>query len=176
VNDALRAFLDGDVTAWAGLDAITIAEFGALLEVDLTARRRNRDDRGDPPVIGEWVAAPTKRFAGGLRIWLEDGDRTADRRVVLIEGIAPRDDAGQSFTAPDLGPADLLLDAQLGPLLLDGGERVYSDRGLAIRVNPENGVLLGLLGFGPMPADDYRTRLRPAPIELRPLPEWEDAT
>ena len=66
---------------------------------------------------------------------------------------------------------EALLPAVLGPLVLDDGERVYPERGLAVRANPANGVLLELIGFAPTTAEDYRTRLRPAlPVET-PLPE-----
>jgi hypothetical protein len=168
MNRALSAFLaDADVSTWAGLPALGAAEVADALRVDLGTVRVRHDDRGDPPSSGAWVAAPTRRFAGGLRLWLDD-DREAPR-VVLIEGVAPRGDDGGALTAPDLGPADELLEAALGPLLLEGGERVYAGRGLAVRLNPENGVLLGLLGFAPTTADAYRTRLRPTPLGERPL-------
>lgn len=169
MNHALSAFLtDADVSTWTGLPALGAAELASLFGVDLGSVRIAHDDRGEPPARGVWVAAPTRRFVGGLRLWLDDDDRER-ARVVLIEGIAPRDGDGAALSAPDLGPAEELLDASLGPLSLEGGERVYARRGLAVRLNPENGVLLGLLGFAPTTADDYRTRLRPTPLGDRPL-------
>ena len=81
--------------------------------------------------------------------------------MLLLEGRDPFDDAGEPLAAPDAGEPEAVLDTVLGRLRLPAGELVYASRGLALRVNPANGVLLGVLGFVPTTADAYRERLRP---------------
>jgi hypothetical protein len=160
VTDALRAFLDADVSGFPGLPALRAADLG----IDLTHEHVNSDPLGDPAEPGTWVALPSHRFTDGLRCWLE-GDR-----VVLLEGMSPSDDDGQPATAPDLGVPDETFDTNLGAVTIEGGERVFADRGLAIRLNPANGILLGLAAFAPTTVDDYRRRLRPAPAVVRVHP------
>jgi len=170
MSDSLRALLaDADVSGWTGLPDLSAAATAEAFRVDLGGARLRRGELGDPPRHGRWIAAPTRRFAGGLRLWL-DPDNLDARRVVLVQALAPQGDDGW-LPGPDLGEPDLLLPAALGALVLDEGERVYSARGLATRVNPANGILLELIGFAPTSAEDYRTRLRPAlPVET-PLTE-----
>jgi hypothetical protein len=170
MNDALRALVaDADVSGWTGLPELSTEATAAAFRVDLLGARLRTGELGDPPRHGRWIAAPTRRFAGGLRLWLDPDDLEA-RRVVLVQALAPQGDDGW-LAAPDLGEPGLLLPAVLGPLVLDDGERVYPERGLAVRANPANGVLLELIVFAPTTAEDYRTRLRPAlPVET-PLPE-----
>ena len=183
MNAALRALLsDADVSGWTGLPELSAPATAEAFGVDLPGAHLRRGEFGDPPRHGRWIAAPTRLFAGGLRLWLDRDAldaRTPDpadaRRVVLVQALAPqRDD--DWITAPDLGRPELLLPAALGPLVFDDGERVYAERGLALRVNPANDLLLEILGFGPTSAEDYRTRLRPAlPVET-PLPELHGGT
>lgn len=181
MNAALRALLtDADVSRWTGLPELSAEAAAEVFGVDLPGAHLRRGEFGDPPRHGRWVAAPTRLFAGGLRLWLDRDALEADRapgarRVVLLQAIAPQHD-GDWLTAPDLGRPELLLPAVLGPLVFDDGERVYAERGLALRVNPANDVLLEVLGFGPTSAEDYRTGLRPAPPVETPLPERQGGT
>ena len=148
----LEGFRAGDLTGWRGLPAdLTLTEVLAGADDD----SRGHGLAGEPPVARTWHALPSARYEGGLLAWT-DGDR-----VVLLEGEAPVDDAGEPVPAPDLGPPDDLLDTPLGRLWLEGGEQVHAARGLALRVNPANGLLLGVLGFAPTTPADYRERLRP---------------
>ena len=41
---------------------------------------------------------------------------------------------------------------------IDGGELVFADRGLAIGVLPETGVIVRVAGFAPCPLETYRDR------------------
>jgi hypothetical protein len=68
------------------------------------------------------------------------------------------------------GGVGFLGETFLGRLRLEGGKRVYASRGLALRVNPENGVLLGAVGFAPTDTAEYRARLRPEVGRQRLLP------
>ena len=65
------------------------------------------------------------------------------------------------LSAPELGEPEAVLDSVLARVRLPGGERVYAQRGLALRVNPENRLLLAMLGFAPTDAADYAARIRP---------------
>jgi hypothetical protein len=161
---AVEAFVAADPEAWSGLPPhVTLAELAELVPFDGTDRRRG--DAGDPAARREWVAAETHVYSGGLRLWL-DADT---REVVALEGIHPLDSVGEFRAAPDLGIPDATFAAVLGSLWLPDAELVYAARGLAMRRNPANGLLLGLVGFAPTDVQDYRTRLRPVPEPTRPL-------
>ncbi len=160
---ALAAFAAAEVEAWPGLpEHVRLAELTPLAACD--PAERFTGNLGDPPRAAAWVAADTDRYAGGLRLWL------AQDEVVALEGIHPLDSDGQFRPAPDLGTPDAAFDTLLGSLHLPGGERVYAARGLAVRVNPDNGLLLGLVGFAPTSVEDYRTRLRPVQEAAHPTP------
>lgn len=185
LQQALAAFADADTAAWPGLPAGTVladlqgmpadtddgdtdgdadaggalAAFAAALEDD----DRRPGEAGDPPQLVQWLPVEAPRYAGGLRLWIDGAD------VLAVEGVHPLDAAGAFLPAPDLGTPEETCDAQLGPLLLAGGERVYAARGLAVRLNPENGLLLSLVGFAPTTAQYYLARLRPLPEPFRPL-------
>jgi hypothetical protein len=167
----LRAFAAADVAGWQGLpDAIVLADVGGVLPLEggatgtgfLGAERRSAG----------WIGAESETYEGGLLIWHDEG------RVLLLEGRDPVGVDGAPLAAPDLGEPEAALDTVLGRLRLDGGELVYAARGLALRVNPENGLLLGVLGFVPASAEEYRTRLRPElpPRQLLPDPASHGST
>jgi hypothetical protein len=162
VTESLRAFAAADVAAWRGLPAgLAPADVGGALELSSVT---GRDLLGEERRQVAWVAASSALYRGGLRVWHEAGV------VVLLEGRDPFA-AGQPVAAPDLGEPEAVLDTVLGRLRLPGGELVYASRGLALRVNPENGVLLGVLGFAPTSSDEYRKRLRPDLPPRRLLPD-----
>ena len=155
----LRCFAAADAACWPGLPAgLALEDVAAVLPLA-------EDVRGEG-VLGQerrpaaWVGAESSTYEGGVRVWHEGG------RVLVLEGRDPVDEDGAPLAAPDLGRPEARLDTVLGPLVLPGGERVYAARGLALRVNPENGLLLGVLAFAPTTAQDYRARLRP---ELQPM-------
>ncbi|HET8927445.1 MAG TPA: hypothetical protein VFN24_06395 [Microbacterium sp.] len=154
--DAVHRLLHADLAGWAGLPALSPDESIAAFGVDPRRAPVNRDARGDPPAPGGWIAIAASGYARGVRLWLDD-----DRRIVLVHGVWPRRGA-EPIPAPDLGPADELLDAELGGLVQRHGERVHATRGLALRVAPATGELLEVLAFAPTSPEDYRARLRPA--------------
>jgi hypothetical protein len=157
VNVAVGAFVErADVTGWWGLPAMPPAALGAT-EPWITEWR----DVGDPPRAALSIALPPGCFEGGLRCWM-DGDA-----VRVLEGLRPRPD-GEQAVAPDLGAPAARLPIALGLHIVDDGELVYPERGLAVRVNPPNGILLGLVGFAPTTLSDYVARLRPASLPARP--------
>ena len=164
LTTAVAAFTSVDVGSWAGLPAgVRLSDLEGLLAFDREDRRRGV--AGEPLQDGLWVPAESSTYAGGLRVWLDE-----DEIVVLLEGIGPVDGSGDPLLAPDLGAPETRLDAVLGPFHVADAERVYAGRGLALQVNPDNDVLVCLLGFTPTDPDDYRRRLHPHREPIRPLP------
>jgi len=154
VRDALRAFAAADARAWPGMPAgLALGDVAAVLPL--------AEDVWGEGVLGEerrraaWVGAESSVYEGGVRVWHES------ELVLVLEGRDPVDADGEPLVAPDVGRPDALLDTVLGRLVLPGGERVYAARGLALRVNPENCLLLGVLAFAPTTPEDYSARLRP---------------
>jgi hypothetical protein len=167
LQHAFAAFEAADAVAWPGLPAdVRIEDLRAVAACDPDDLRPG--EAGDPPAPRRWIPLDSGSYAGGLRAWV------AGDRVLALEGIHPLDGAGEFRAAVDLGPPEARLESLLGPLHLAGGELVYARRGLAVRVNPENGLLLGLVGFVPTTVADYCARIRPVqeePQPLRPLRE-----
>jgi len=165
LRDAVTAFDSADVESFAGLPAeVRLVDLQEILAFDPEDVRRG--DAGDPSRTRAWVPAESTTYRGGLRLWLDDDGE----RVVLLEGIHPVDAGGEPLRAPDLGAPDAVFDAVLGPLHVPDAERVYADRGLAVQVYDETGVLVGVLGFAPTEVEDYRRRLQPHREPTRPLP------
>jgi len=161
LRSAVEAFESVDLAAWPGLPELAyLADVQGVLPVDeevfgvgLLGSEERREI---------WFAVESSVYEGGLRIWVHDD------HVLVIEGRHPVDATGEPLPAPDLGPPDIALETVLGPLVLERGELVYGTRGLALRVNPENDLLLGAVGFAPTTAQDYVERLRPR-LESRRL-------
>ncbi len=170
LQDAVRAFVAADLGAWTGLPGgVRLTDLRGLIDLDEGDVRPGElgepgeNGIGEPGAGRGYVAAATDVYAGGLRVWVDDGD------VVALEGIDPRDAAGEPVPAPPLGRPDLSLDTHVGPVRIPGGEQVHAAAGLAVRLNPETGLLLGLVGFTPTDAENYRTRVRPRPQPTRTL-------
>ena len=164
VRDTLLMLAAAELAEWRGLAArVPLVDVAAVLPVE--------DGPTGTDLLGEdrrpvaWSSVESEVYEGGLRVWHEDG------LALLLEGRDPVDSTGEPMQAPDLGEAEALLDSVLGRVFLPGGERVFAARGLALRVNPENGLLLGVLGFAPTTVEDYRVRLRPELPPQRLLPD-----
>lgn len=154
----LETFLSGlpDPDAWEPLPPeLGLRDLEQLL--DLTPDVRGRDVLGSDRREAAWLAAGSLAYEGGLFVWL-DGDA-----VVALEGRDPIADNGDAPLAPDFGTPEATLEAVLGDVILRGGERVFASRGVALRVNPGNGVLLGVVAFAPTTADEYVRRIRLIP-------------
>lgn len=162
-RDTLRLLMAADLADWRGLPAgLPLAEVGAILPVE--EGPIGTDVLGEDKRPVAWSAVESDVYEGGLRLWHEHG------LALLLEGRDPVDPTGKPLRAPELGEPELALDTVLGRLHLPGGERVFAARGLALRVNPENGLLLGVLAFAPTTVEDYRARLRPDLPAQRLLP------
>jgi hypothetical protein len=159
VADLVR-FAAADVSAWSGLPTdLTLEELDGVFDLDPTFRISG--ELGSPPVAESWVSVYSEVFDRGLRLWCRDDVLT------VVEGVLPKAADGTFLAAPDLGEPAAVLDTFWGPLALPDGERVYAARGLALRVNPENGLLLEVIGFESTTVEDYLARLRPV---LNPTP------
>jgi hypothetical protein len=156
---ACEAFDRAEFTAFEGLtDGLTLDELAALLHVDRDVA--GRGFLGSSRRYASWSGVASRAFSGGIRAWHEG------ERVLVLEGGTPVD-----ATVPDLGEPDKVLDWILGHLPLPGGELVYAGRGLALRINPETGVVLAALAFAPTTSDEYEERLRPDVPRQHALPE-----
>jgi hypothetical protein len=174
VSDAVSSFAAAHLKTWRGLPAeVRLADLAPLLGFDPEDLRRG--DAGHPNRTRRWVpaepaeaagAAGSTTYHGGLRLWLDD----ETDHVVLVEGLNPVDPDGKPAAAPDLGDPEAIFDAVLGPFHVRDAERVYAARGLALQVNPDNGVLVAVLGFTPTGVDDYRRRLQPHRQPTEPFP------
>ena len=163
---AISAFVSADVEAFTGLPAgLRLADLTGVLAFDPDDRRHG--DAGDPSRTRLWVPAETAVYHSGLRLWLDDDGE----HVVLLEGVHPMDAAGEPLQAPELGPPEGVFDAVLGPFHVTDAERVYADRGLAVQVYAETGVLVGVLGFTPTTVDDFQRRLQPHREPIQPFPQ-----
>lgn len=152
---AVEAFAAADLLALAALGGLPAAVAPADLPFAVDPGATGRGVLG-AGTRHAWVAAESGVYEGGARAWLDD-----DGAVVLLEGEDPVDGAGEPLLLPDLGEPEVLLEAVLDRLVLDGGERAYPSRGLVVRVNPANAVVLGVLVFAPTTPEDYLARLRP---------------
>jgi len=163
VSDALRMLAAADLARWDGLPAaLTLDEAASVLALGDGAR--GEGTLGEERRPARWTIAESATFEGGLYVWHADGE------VLVVEGRDPVDAAGEPLAAPDLGEPETRLDTVLDRLHLPGGERVFASRGLALRVNPENDLLLGVVGFAPASVEDYTARLRPELPPRRLLP------
>jgi hypothetical protein len=158
----LRAFTRADLDGWLGLpELLDLTELTGLLDFDPDQLRLGAT--GEPSRERTWVAAASQTYAGGLKVWLEGGE------VIALEGVDPVDAAGDPLRAPALGAPDTELITALGPIGLFGTEAVHAGRGLAVRVYPATGVLVGVIGFVPTTVDDYCARIRPRHVSDRPM-------
>jgi hypothetical protein len=163
-TSALRALASVDLEGWAGLPPeLTLDDAAAELAIvaDVTGLAR----LGAEGIEVEWVAAESNVFAGGLRLYV------AKRSVLLVEGADPVTSTGDAVPAPELGEPEIVLDALVGALGLEGVEHVHAERGLAVRVGPNGDGLRAVLGFAPTTADDYVERIRPRQVPRRPFPQ-----
>jgi hypothetical protein len=164
---ALQRLAGGELDGWTGLPGgLVLADVGAVMPLGHGAS--GNGVLGDEHRDAQWVAAASERYQGGVRVWHDGG------AVLVIEARDPTE-AGRLPTAPDLGEPEATLDTTLGMLVLEGGELVYASRGLSLRVNPANRILLGVLAFAPTSAADYGARLRPDLPPPTPLPDWSAA-
>jgi hypothetical protein len=147
-------FAAADIADWRGVRAGATVDDFAELAPDIA--RPVAGWIGDPPRRAGWLSCYSTSYSGGLRLWVDDSS------PLLLEGTLPIAPDGTPLRLPDdLGEADAVLDTVLDVAPIPAGELVFADRGLAVRYNPANRLLLGLRGFAPTSITDYIQRLRP---------------
>lgn len=157
----LRAFAAGRIDEWHGLEAGDDLERLGAAGFAVDGSTTGRSTLGEEHHSRPWVAIESDTYEGGLRAWTGDGGG-----IVVMEGRHPIDGAGEPLAAPQMGEPAVTLDGYLGRVLIEGAEHVYPERGLAIEVNPDNGLLLAVTVFHPTSAAEYVAALRPP--RLRP--------
>lgn len=171
MNNDLMDFLAARVVSWTGLTAAHAEELRTMAGANSVVLP---GQLGEPPVHRKRLSLPTATFSGGLFAWL------IDEVIVTLEGCLPSAPEGAMMVTPALGDPDLMLPFPLGSVLMPEAEWVFASRGLAVRLNLENGVLLGLVGFEPTTPDNYVRRLRPLHRSARFLrdasPELRDVS
>lgn len=141
-------FLRRDLGRWAGLDAACTAADVAQLrfEEGQAIARLGRSNV-------EYVFRVLRHagFDEGVTFYF-DGDAL---RVIETEYWSL--DPGRCGTLlEELGEPAQRVDLQWRDRRVDGGELVFADRGLAIGVLPETGVIVRVAGFAPCPLETYR--------------------
>lgn len=153
--DAVRAFVARDLAALAahrGLAGGTVLSAVAE-ELGADPARCGRHFLGRPPRETFWCPATVAGFDGPVKIWFRDD------RVVKIEGEWPD-------LAPDaaatLGPPDAELDYRRDVATVTGGEKVWADKGVAIKMNQSGRQVIALAVFAPTTLDGFDEDVRGA--------------
>jgi hypothetical protein len=168
LTDCRTSFETLELASWPGLPA-RLAEAEVIDALQIERAHHTFGPIGEPMQWLSWLAAPTRRYADGWRVWVDNHE------VVCWEGINPTSDTGYPIAdLNSLPPPDLTLPARLGPVVLPEGELVYAERGLAIRINPADQQLLGVIGFAPTSVTNYRSMIRPVQRAPRLLPRGSD--
>jgi hypothetical protein len=153
--DAVRALLAGRWEDWSGLEAdwtLSALErsFGGSSELDHRA------------VLGTGTSCVRSTLENApVIVWHVDG------RPLLVEC----DFADRPHPAPQAGDdGRFRVDVVWGASVLEGGEIVMPDRGLAVIAVPD-GLAVACRGFEPMPVEQYLATRRPRMKLPRPQPE-----
>jgi hypothetical protein len=151
---ALRAFLARDLAGLAAVgglpSGLALNDVAAELGADPSAF--GRFFLGDPAQETFWCpVVGVEGFDNTIKIWFRDGI------VVKLEGEWPE-------IAPDaittLGAPELELDHRMDVTLVQGGERVWPSKGIALKVNRAGSMAVALATFPPITADGYRASLK----------------
>ncbi len=167
-NEVLSAYASRDLGKLASLrglpEALRLAEVATALGADPDVYVRWF--LGDPPQEAFWCHASVDGYDGQVKIWFRDG------AVVKLEGEWP-DLLPES--ADVLGPPEMSLDYQLDVMVVPGGERVWASLGVALKLNSEGSLAVGLSAFPLTTPDGYRETLQTF-YEYResPLPEEDE--
>lgn len=150
-KQALTAFVERRLAEWTGLPP------GCRLD-DLTASAPLANEGIGSGVVGgrplQYRMVVASGYPRPVRAWL-DGDA-----LVILDAEYP-DPTGRLVTEIErLGEPEARLDTTWEVLELRGAEWVYPSRGIAAFVNPDNRIVLRLVGFGPTTLPDYLGRLR----------------
>lgn len=163
LDAALQAFSGRDLALLTGLpEETTLEDAATLLGAD--PQRFGRWFLGEGYHEAFYCPVAVDGYRGRVRIWFRDGT------VLKIQGEWPDPAPGQARVLADLGEPEDVVDYRLDTLVVTGGERVYADRGLAVRVAPADDLVQALSVFPATTAAAYREALGEAPDRYRESP------
>lgn len=170
-TSGVATLVTGDLDAVVGLMApTTLGDVRGVLDISAvrTATNRLGTERREVDSYSATLPDSPLCFAGGIWVY------AVGEHVVLIAGRDPHpsddhDGGGEQVAAPDLGEPATRLDAAIGTLMIPDSELVYPAKGVALRVDPDDGQLMAVLLFEPTTVDDYVRRVRPSAEPWRRL-------
>lgn len=149
---ALRAFALRDASGFPGLpEGTTLEQATAVWDAD--PGRFGRWFLGESQAETFYCPVDLEGYDGQVRIWFRDG------LVVKVQGDGPQMDAG---VVNRLGEPEDRLDFRMDTLVVEGGERVYAARGIAVQLNRTEDLVVSWSVFAPTTAARYREGLRAA--------------
>jgi hypothetical protein len=152
----MSGVLDGSLTrdpaGWRGLGNISEAEIAAVYPLaDGEARAVRGQERRHYRVrslVWRGFDEPFSLFFDGARL------------VILETDYWSLDEDRCARTLKALGPPQKRLDAAFRMSRIPKGEYVYHDRGLALSVIPDTGLIVRWTTFAPTTPDEYRRYIR----------------
>lgn len=148
----LSAYTRRDLSEWVALGGLpqgmSLEQVAAALGAD--PETYVRWFLGDPPREAFWCPATVHGY-DRVKIWFREGI------VLKLEGEWPELAPG---AAAALGPPDTRLDYRLDTMVVPGGEQVWPTRGIALKLDSEGNLGVGLTGFSPTTLTEYRETLR----------------
>ena len=148
---AFDAFAGGDFRHWQGLP--TGCELATIADGDTL--RRQGEGTG---LLGRGHASyrliAVEHYAEPIRVWHADGT------ILLMEVRYPVIVPDLRDLLESLGKPDALLDSHFSGIVMEKSEWVYVSKGLSLFINPDNSLLLRLVGYCPTSVDDYHLKLR----------------
>lgn len=150
----VSAYTRRDLSEWVSLGGLpegtSLEEAAAALDTD--PEIYVRWFLGDPPREAFWCPATVPGY-DRVKIWFREGT------VLKLEGEWPE---LSPSAAEALGPPETLLDYRLDTMVVPGGEKAWPTRGVALKLDPEGSLAIGLTGFSPMTLTEYREALKDA--------------
>jgi hypothetical protein len=120
---------------------------------------------GEKPVGYRFHALPRPGFTSPFFFYFED-----ERLAFIATDFWSLDRAECDSVLSELGPPPHRLNAHFLHSEIPDGERVFPDRGLALCVVPETGLIVRWTAFEPCTLADYRERYR----RVEPTREFEE--
>lgn len=147
----LTQFARKELTALHGLPSCTTQEVARVLA---PVGSPDRGHLGEPSRELELQRYRVPAYKEPVRGWFASG------KLVLLDVEYPEPAEGWQALTRALGEPDGKLDFAWHIHSLENAEWVYGQRGLAVVVKPDPGLILRVAAFAPTTIDRYRTELR----------------
>ncbi len=147
----LTQFAHKELTALRGLPSCTPEDVARVLT---PLGSPNRGRLGDPSREMELRRYQVPAYSEPVRGWFTGG------KLVLLDVEYPEPTQGWQELTRELGEPDGKLDFAWHIHSLENAEWVYAQRGLAVVVKPDPGLILRVAAFAPTTLDGYRSELR----------------